>query len=188
MIETRSQTWGEDSKGATIRSSPEESGHATHVGLAPRTFCLPVDDAHLPAVEENGALWEMEFRIRLGRYSRVGPRHPWVSVFIGIEEHCPLSQKCISFTKGVFNGPVHSESELSLPARDIDSFLLARYFIKYGSNLNRAVRNRKAQLNPASGEGLSGQDSHRSYNPRKEKSFHLVLLKKDRTNTSPQVR
>src|SRR5712664_3495540 len=111
-----------------------------------------------------------------------------MSVPIRIEEYCPLGQKCIPLTKGVFDGPVHSKSELSLPAGNIDSFLVGRYFIEYGSNLNWGVRKRKAQLNAASGKRLSGLDSHRSNSVRKENSLHRALFEKNRTDTSPQVR
>jgi len=75
---------------------------------------------------------------------------------VRIEDTVPLSQKTHRSLQRVFDGPVHSKSELSLSAGDIDPFPIARHLIKYGNNLKRGCVRWESSIRSRLRERLSG--------------------------------
>jgi hypothetical protein len=80
-------------------------------------------------MNENGPVREVKLRILSSGYACIRPGHPGMSVAVRVEEDCPLGQIRILLTKRVFDGPVHPKSELSLPALDINPFLISFHFV-----------------------------------------------------------
>src|SRR5438105_10695330 len=64
VIQSRSQTGSEGSKGMATGSLPEESCHAAHIRLTTGALTLPVDCLKRVSVRENGAIREMKLSIR----------------------------------------------------------------------------------------------------------------------------